>query len=47
MDGVVAKMDGGAAALSKFIVYAHDLGECTAKLEGRVDELSQRGVEFR
>ena len=40
-------MDRVAATLSKFIVYVHDLGECTAKLEGRVDELSQRGVDFR
>ena len=47
MDGVVAKIDEIVATMSKFIDHVHDLGERTAKLEGRVDELSQRGVPPR
>ena len=44
LDVIVAKMDETAAVLTKVVDCDHNLGERAAKLEGRVDELSRRGV---
>ena len=39
-----AKLDAVAADMSELVRYVRGLGERTAKLEGRVDELSRHGI---